>query len=116
MRPPSLRAPRLARPLTVLAGWFLLLSSCVGFYRVKRWEASIRAASLLEEPMTPEQRARDEQVRRNIELAFGFGVAGDEDEDEEDGEHMAAAQDENAQRRTSSELRLARTLQAAGLM
>ena len=67
--------------------------------------------------MTPEQRARDEQVRRNIELAFGFGVAGgDEDEDEEDGEHMAAAQDENAQRRTSSELRLARTLQAAGLM
>ena len=67
--------------------------------------------------MTPEQRARDEQVRRNIELAFGFGVAGgDEDEDEEDGEHMTAAQDENAQRRTSSELRLARTLQAAGLM
>ena len=34
-----------------------------------------------ETPLTPEQRARDEQVRRNIELAFGFGGL---DEDEED--------------------------------
>ena len=115
----------------MLAGWFLLLSSCVGFYRVKRWEASIRASSAPEEAATPEQRAYDEQVRRNIELAFGFGDPGDEDEDgDEDARTQAQAHvrrgsgdgngDENAHRRmaelSEAELRLTRTLQAAGLL
>ncbi|KAI0705783.1 hypothetical protein C8T65DRAFT_652713 [Cerioporus squamosus] len=97
-------------------GWFLLLSSCVGFYRVKRWEASIRAASLPQEPMTPEQRARDEQVRRNIELAFGFTGLVDEDEPVSS---PPQREDENDERRgevTEAELRLTRTLQAAGLL
>ena len=104
----------------MLAGWFLLLSSCVGFYRVKRWEASIRAASMPEEPLTPEQRARDEQVRRNIELAFGFGDL-EEEEDPRD-RRGAIQEDENARRRaeeaqmTAQELRLTRDLQAAGLL
>ncbi|RPD61211.1 hypothetical protein L226DRAFT_508031 [Lentinus tigrinus ALCF2SS1-7] len=99
-------------------GWFLLLSSCVGFYRVKRWEASIRAASLPEEPMTPEQRARDEQVRRNIELAFGFTGLSDEDEPDSPPPRREQPVDENDERReaTEAELRLTRTLQAAGLL
>ena len=78
-------------------GWFLLLSSCVGFYRVKRWEASIRAASMPQEPITEEQRARDEQIRRNIEIAFGFThlddddeleLSDEEEEDEEDDDEL----------------------------
>ena len=102
-----------------LIGWFLLLSSCVGFYRVKRWEASIRAASLPQEPLTPEQRARDEQVRRNIELAFGFtGLVDEEDEPESPPAPSEPAVDENDERRaaTEAELRLTRTLEAAGLL
>lgn len=89
-------------------GWFLLLSSCVGFYRVKRWEASIRAASMPEEPVTEEQRAHDEQVRRNIEIAFGFADISDgggQQERREEQEELSEA-----------ELRLTRTLQAAGLL
>ena len=31
--------------LTILIGWLLLFSSLVGFWRVKRWELSIRASS-----------------------------------------------------------------------
>ncbi|KAI0649376.1 hypothetical protein C8Q79DRAFT_1007897 [Trametes meyenii] len=97
-------------------GWFLLLSSCVGFYRVKRWEAAVRDASQPPETLTPEQIRHDEQVRRNIEAAFGFTVDSEPDEDEA----IRRAVDENAQRRaqqmTDAELRLTRTLQAAGLL
>lgn len=88
----------------------------MGFYRVKRWEASIRAASLPPEPVTPEQRARDEQVRRNIELAFGFT---DMDEDSDSARQSQGIPEENDERLrevTDAELRLTRTLQAAGLL
>ena len=65
-----------------------------------------------ETPLTPEQRARDEQVRRNIELAFGFGGL---DEDEEDAVTPApGGADENARRRAEEE-QVARDLQRAGL-
>ncbi|TBU32618.1 hypothetical protein BD311DRAFT_714456 [Dichomitus squalens] len=96
-------------------GWFLLLSSCVGFYRVKRWEASIRAASMPQEPITEEQRARDEQVRRNIEIAFGFAHLGDEDEEEDDARAPPQPPPEE-QQMSEAELRLTRTLEAAGLL
>ncbi|KAI0749441.1 hypothetical protein C8Q80DRAFT_1162047 [Daedaleopsis nitida] len=98
-------------------GWFLLLSSCVGFYRVKRWESSIRAASLPSEPITPEQRARDEQVRRNIEMAFGFSTE-PHDEPERPSRRQADDDDDSEPRgnMTEAELRLTRTLQAAGLL
>lgn len=52
-----------------LAGWFLLLSSLVGFWRVKNWESAIRASSA-HEPQSPEDIARDIAARRNIEQAF----------------------------------------------
>ncbi|KAI0368699.1 hypothetical protein BV20DRAFT_454821 [Pilatotrama ljubarskyi] len=97
--------------------WFLLLSSCVGFYRVKRWESAIRVASLPAEPLTSEQRRHDEQVRRNIEAAFGFGDLGDEDEPprREDSENPQGRAEHTA-RMTEAELRLTWTLQAAGLL
>ncbi|KAI1797255.1 hypothetical protein LXA43DRAFT_404001 [Ganoderma leucocontextum] len=88
-------------------GWFLLLSSCVGFYRVKRWESSIRAASMPEEPVTEEERAHDEQVRRNIEIAFGFTNVNDVGPQQ---------QRESPEELSEAELRLTRTLQAAGLL
>ncbi|KAI0768164.1 hypothetical protein BD413DRAFT_140679 [Trametes elegans] len=72
-------------------GWFLLLSSSVGFYRVKRWETAIRFASLPAEPLTPEQRRHDEQVRRNIEAAFGFMDLGPDDDDHAHASRHAAA-------------------------
>ncbi|KAI0635791.1 hypothetical protein C8Q77DRAFT_1071740 [Trametes polyzona] len=106
-------------------GWFLLLSSCVGFYRVKRWETAIRVASLPPEPLTPEQRQRDEQVRRNIEAAFGFADLEMEDDEDEARRARRAQQEENARRiaeqetaaqMSEAELRLTRTLQAAGLL
>ncbi len=86
----------------------------MGFYRVKRWESSIRAASLPREPMTPEQRARDEQVRRNIELAFGFTGLVDDDEPESTPARREQPTDESNV--TEAELRLTRTLEAAGLL
>ncbi|KAI0324654.1 hypothetical protein GY45DRAFT_1288566 [Cubamyces sp. BRFM 1775] len=99
-------------------GWFLLLSSCVGFYRVKRWENAVRVASLPAEPLTAEQRRHDEQVRRNIEAAFGFVDL--DPEDDEDADDAMAGLDENERRRArelaEAEMRLTRTLQAAGLL
>ncbi|OSD06431.1 hypothetical protein PYCCODRAFT_1431436 [Trametes coccinea BRFM310] len=111
-------------------GWFLLLSSCVGFYRVKRWECAIRIASLPAEPRTPEQRRQDEQARRNIEAAFGI-VDLDPEVDSpatsvypvsqaSDTAPGARPLDENERRRlqemAEAEMRLTRTLQAAGLL
>ncbi|KAI0635786.1 hypothetical protein C8Q77DRAFT_1250754 [Trametes polyzona] len=106
-------------------GWFLLLSSCVGFYRVKRWETAIRVASLPPEPLTPEQRQRDEQVRRNIEAAFSFANLEMEDNEDEVRRARCAQQEEHARciaeqetaaQMSEAELRLTRTLQAAGLL
>ncbi|KAI9000615.1 hypothetical protein BD414DRAFT_472216 [Trametes punicea] len=108
-------------------GWFLLLASCVGFSRVKRWEIAIRVASLPAEPLTPEQRQRDEEVRRNIEVAFGFVDVQNDEESPAPASHAhqgdvpdARPMDENERRRlqelVEAELRLTRTLQAAGLL
>ncbi|KAI0833312.1 hypothetical protein BC628DRAFT_1335097 [Trametes gibbosa] len=110
-------------------GWFLLLSSCVGFYRVKRWESAIRVASLPQEALSPEQRQRDAQVRRNIEAAFGFGPLDLEDDEPPrpsarvgtapvatgDGDEQEDAQ-QRAARLLEADQRLARTLHAAGMI
>jgi hypothetical protein len=57
--------------LPYLVGWFLLLSSLVGFWRVKNWESAIRASNA-HEPQSPEDIARDIAARRNIEQAFNI--------------------------------------------
>jgi hypothetical protein len=78
-------------------GWFLLLSSIVGYWRVKRWENSIRAANPTH-VVTPQDIERDIAIRRNIENVFGLGF-------QEEDDSSAAA-----------EARLTRDLRAAGLI
>ncbi|OJA09453.1 hypothetical protein AZE42_02625 [Rhizopogon vesiculosus] len=55
--------------LLMTLGWFLLLSSVIGFWRVKKWESAIRASST-RQPHSPEEIARDISTRRHIEQAF----------------------------------------------
>jgi len=83
-------------------GWVLLFTSIVGFWRVKRWEMSVRASSRPQAPVTPSDLAREAQVRRDIENIFGFG--GDPE--------LETALDPQVE----AEMRLARHLRAAGLI
>jgi hypothetical protein len=55
--------------LFMTLGWFLLLSSVIGFWRVKRWEKSVRTPPA---PITPEDIERDIIVRRGLEDVFGL--------------------------------------------
>jgi len=52
-----------------LPGWFLLLSSLIGFWRVKHWEASIRAAQARGSP-TSQEIERDIATHRTLESVF----------------------------------------------
>ncbi|KAL0565679.1 hypothetical protein V5O48_016339 [Marasmius crinis-equi] len=63
------------------AGWFLFLTSCVGYWRVKRWEASIRASAAPQPPqvLTPEQIHQDREMRRNLEAVFGISFDDEEE-------------------------------------
>jgi hypothetical protein len=85
-----------------LPGWFLVLSSLISFWRVKRWESALRSPVA---PPTAEDLERDRAIRRNIENVFGidFGEA-----------------NERTRRASSSEAvveaRLTRDLRAAGLL
>ncbi|KAF9466574.1 hypothetical protein BDZ94DRAFT_1251260 [Collybia nuda] len=88
--------------LFMTIGWFLLLSSFIGFWRVKRWEKSIRTAS---DPITPEAIERDIAIRRNIENVFGISFVEDDE-----------ARNARARLQAQEEARLARDLRAAGLL
>jgi Protein of unknown function (DUF2370) len=85
------------------SGWFLLLSSVIGFWRVKRWERSIRSVS---SPISPEEIERDIAMRRNLETAFGISFAEEENRENRAREAYALAQEQ----------RLTRDLRAAGLI
>ncbi|PPQ95722.1 hypothetical protein CVT26_008365 [Gymnopilus dilepis] len=94
--------------LFMTLGWFLLLSSIIGFWRVKRWERTIRAPAST--PNT-EELQRDVNVRRGLEEAFGISFApppGQQARDEHGHtiEEFALADD----------ARLARNLRAAGFL
>lgn len=88
-------------------GWFLLLSSLIGFWRVKHWEASIRATQA-RGPPTAEEIERDIATRRTFENAFRFSVLDDQ----------VPAQDEIRipTQQELDELRLHRDLRSAGLL
>ena len=88
-------------------GWFLLLSSLIGFWRVKHWEASIRATQA-RGPPTAEEIERDIATRRTLENAFH--LSGLED--------YEAVLDESANPTPQEleEVRLRRDLRSAGLL
>lgn len=105
-------------------GWFLLLSSVIGYWRVKRWETSIRASSN-REPLTAEDANREITIRRNIEQVFGIGMRGEEEV--AGGGRESSRGDESwferdvrhsnpVDQQTLHEARLARDLRAAGLL
>lgn len=58
--------------LLMTVGWFILITSVLGFWRVKRWERGVQASTVVEREATPEEIARDVQVLRSIEQAFGL--------------------------------------------
>ncbi|KAJ7914824.1 metal homeostatis protein bsd2 [Mycena leptocephala] len=101
--------------LLMTVGWFLLLSSFIGFWRIKRWESSIRSTSA---PITAEDIERDAAVRRNIESVFGFSFGEEEGRER----RQPVRRDENGTivviptQELLEEARLARDLRAAGLL
>ncbi|KAJ7475768.1 hypothetical protein FB451DRAFT_1033919 [Mycena latifolia] len=103
--------------LLMTLGWFLLLSSFIGFWRIKRWESSIRSTSA---PITAEDIERDAAVRRNIESVFGFSFG--EEEGGRGERRQPVRRDENGAivviptQELLEEARLARDLRAAGLL
>lgn len=113
--------------LLMTLGWFLLLSSTVSFWRVKRWENSIRstsssASTAASAPsqrnyLTREEVEHDLAMRRNLESVFGIPF--------EEGDVPTGAGvhfDENGHaiiipgQQTLEEARLTRDLRAAGLL
>ncbi|KAJ7650372.1 metal homeostatis protein bsd2 [Roridomyces roridus] len=100
--------------LLMTLGWFLLLSSFIGFWRVKRWERSIRSSTSV--PVTAEAIERDAEVRHNIETVFGYAFSSP------DSSERRMRRDENGAlvviptQELLEEARLARDLRAAGLL
>jgi len=96
--------------LFMTLGWFLLLSSIVGFWRVKRWEKSVRTPAV---PPTPEQIERDIAVRRGLENIFGMSLGREEPTTvhrDELGNVVVTPQ------HMLDDARLARDLRAAGIL
>jgi hypothetical protein len=86
-------------------GWFLLLSSLIGFWRVKHWEASIRATQA-RGPPTAEEIERDIETRRTLENVFHLSGLADHE----------TSQDEIPTPAQLEEARLRRDLHSAGLL
>ncbi|KAI9439919.1 metal homeostatis protein bsd2 [Lactarius indigo] len=106
--------------LLMTIGWFLLLTSMIGYFRVKRFEMSVRASRNGGPPaLTAEDIRRDMALRRNIEEVFGLSVVY-----ESDGTAATCCcGSANANRvqpgglpRSSIEMRLENDLRAAGLL
>lgn len=51
-----------------MTGWFLLLTSLIGYFRVKRFELSVRASRAIPSPMS----ATENDVERNVTLRRNF--------------------------------------------
>ena len=106
-------------------GWFILLHSTVSFWRAKRWERVINESTQSDSSNdTPTRRItaadvqRDQEVRRNLESAFGLGL----DSTAYSPSRPQAIVDANGyvvvvpDRAALEEARLARDLRAAGLI
>jgi len=103
--------------LLMTIGWFLLLSSLLGFARVKRWERGIRTSSTPDpSTSTAEDIARDAQVRHHLRHVFGVDLS--QEDEEETGESVHG--NNTAPARSSTEAResanLRRDLREMGLI
>ncbi|KAK2460897.1 hypothetical protein APHAL10511_007367 [Amanita phalloides] len=104
-------------------GWFLLLSSIIGYWRVKRWEASIRSSQNQALPSTrpsavpPAEVERERIMRQQIENVFGITIPHPFDDRnsrvrfDESGDMLIIPN-----RDILAEARLRRDLHAAGLL
>lgn len=109
--------------LLMTIGWFLLLTSMIGYFRVKRFEMSVRASRAGGPPaLTAEDMQRDIALRRNLEEVFGISAAY-ESEGAAAPTATATAGSQSANRaqaerlaQSSVEMRLMNDLQAAGLI
>jgi hypothetical protein len=55
-----------------MTGWFLLLTSLIGYFRVKRFELSVRASRAIPaSALSPDDIERNVALRRNLEDVFG---------------------------------------------
>ena len=96
----------------------MLLSSVLGFFRVKRWERETITGTG-GDPVSPEAIARDQQIRHNLHQVFGIGDADEEEEElvrEMELEEGEAENTEERQALTEQEVGLRRNLQLAGLI
>ena len=82
-------------------GWFVLLTSLLGFWRVKRWERGIRQAN--EAPAIPTAGVLHNGTSRFL---AAFGIPTDDDED----------RGQNEEPPSEAEIRLTRELRASGLL
>ena len=89
------------------AGWFILLSSGTGFWRVKHWESSIRSSNPSQ--ATVEEIERDMAIRRNLEVAFGISLGGEGVTERDRQQHPASNSEEE-------EREMARNLREAGFL
>ena len=97
-----------------LSGWFLLLSSIIGFWRVKRWEQTVAGP-----PATVERLEEDHQLRQNLQRIFGIPIT----QPHEDNQSRVHQDEENPatpsappMQSTDRQAMLTRDLQAAGFM
>lgn len=60
--------------MILITGWFILLTSLLGFWRVKRWEQGILTPQQPQAPITPEQASNSREFASRIESAFGFSL------------------------------------------
>lgn len=90
-----------------------MLSSLVGFWRVKRWEATIRQPPPPRGPFTAEDIERDRSVRHNLQVIFGIPFDDDFDNvrRDESGNQVGIPSAQEL-----DDTRLARNLRAAGLI
>jgi Protein of unknown function (DUF2370) len=58
--------------LLMTLGWFILITSFLGFWRVKQWERGVQRSVMTDREPTPEELMRDAQTIRHIQHAFGL--------------------------------------------
>ncbi|TFK72949.1 hypothetical protein BDN72DRAFT_835609, partial [Pluteus cervinus] len=104
--------------LFMTLGWFLVLSSIVGFWRVKRWESSLRIPPPPPRPISPQEVERDRAVRRNLQRVFGI-TFGEQEQGSTVQEHVRTDENGNVivlpTPQALEDARLTRDLRAAGL-